>query len=252
MTAARVWAIWLTCLALFTAPSHPAAGQVVRDDLVDQCVRVASWAACDPARGYIAGPGGPCAAADLACVRREWRRIGDPNALPFVGPWCGRSHEDGGTLVPCGGSAGPLTPEPPPPPPAPTRDEAIGTCPQPGPPIIHRDPDPEGLTGLATYLWAGAQAARSSAADIRGYPVTCSATPVAWRWETGDGATYARTRSGSAPPDHAVSHVYETRGDYTQRLTVSWRLTTNYGESTVTRAAARPYKVIEVRSTITN
>ncbi len=106
---------------------------------------------------------------------------------------------------------------------------------------------------MAVYLWAQAQAqaAMSSATTIRGYAVSCTLTPTQWTWETGDGATYTSDRPGGPHPDHPAEHVYETKGDYDQRLTVTWRATTSAGTTTLTRTTTEPYHVFEIRSVLT-
>lgn len=134
------------------------------------------------------------------------------------------------------------------PPPPPTPDEALAACPVPAAPAIGRDPDPEGITGLETYLWAEPHTGESTRTEVRGYAVECALTPVQWTWETGDGATYTRSQPGGPHPDHAAEHVYETKGDYTMTLTVTWEAVTTYGSASLTRSAHADYHVFEVRS----
>lgn len=154
----------------------------------------------------------------------------------------GGSGDSGGS-PPRGGAGGGDAPAPPP-----SVEEALATCPTPAEPVIGRNPDPEGLTGLETYLWAQAQEAQTASGAVRGYAVRCTVTPVRWTWDSGDGASYTRERPGGPHPDHAAEHVYETKGEYTQTLTVVWQARTAYGSGTVTRRSSVAYKVIEVRS----
>lgn len=226
----------------------PGSG-LERRDAVDRCERAASRAACDPDTGYIAGPNGPCAPTDLACVRDAWARIGDPSRPPLLGPWCGRNHEDGGTLVPCDGAGGGGAFAPPPPPP-PTQSEAQGFCPELPLAPIHTDPAPDGLTGLETRLWSDPAPPRSASGSIRGYPVTCTATAESWRWATGDGRTSTSAGPGGPPPAEAVRHTYERRDTYELTLVVTWRLDTNYGTGRATRTSRRDYHVAEIRSVL--
>lgn len=149
-----------------------------------------------------------------------------------------------------GGSGGGGAPAPPPPPPPPTRVEALGTCPVPPPAAIHHDPYVDGVTGLETYLWAESQAPRSNSSSIRGYAVVCTATPVEWRWATGDGGTYAATAPGGPHPAQAASHMYDTTGAYSLSLDVAWTLETNYGSGGLLRSTSSPFRVIEVRSVL--
>lgn len=148
-----------------------------------------------------------------------------------------------------GGGGGATAPAAPPAPP--TLGEALASCPSPPPPQLGRNPDPEGVTGLATHLWAQPQEPMSSATTIRGYPVACTLTPTQWTWESGDGASYTRDRPGGPHPDHPAEHVYESKGDYDQRLTVRWQATTSAGAGTLTRSTTVPYHVFEIRSVLT-
>lgn len=138
-----------------------------------------------------------------------------------------------------------------PPPPPPTAAEAIATCPEPPRSEIHRNPIHRGLTGLDTWLWSGPIDPLVSRTEIRGYPVSCVATPHRWEWHTGDGGFYAVTTAGGPHPDNPVTHLYETKNPlYVLQLDVRWQLVTNYGSARVTATAMEPYTVIEVRSVL--
>ncbi|HVL99058.1 MAG TPA: hypothetical protein VM324_07185, partial [Egibacteraceae bacterium] len=137
------------------------------------------------------------------------------------------------------------------PPAPPSLAEALATCPRPGQPVLGRNPDPEGVTGMEVYLWAEAQEAMSSTGAVRGYEVRCTVTPMRWTWRTGDGGTYTRERPGGPHPDNPAEHVYETKGDYEMSLTVTWRMSTNFGSTEVRRTTTVPYHVIEIRSVLT-
>lgn len=55
-------------------------------------------------------------------------------------------------------------------------------------------------------------------------PVTVRATPTQFAWDFGDGSAPVVTADPGAPyPDHTVSHPYEQDGQYTVRLTTTWR-----------------------------
>lgn len=254
---------------------------------LSDCERHASFAACDPETGYIAGRNGPCRPSDVRCIEAEWRRRGQIRYYPEIG-MCGRSHEDGGTIEPCPPGVGPgpgssvggpqpssggnragtprggagnrrttpggrsrrNQPPPPPPPPPPTLDETLATCPDLPSPRLYRNPDHEGVTGMETWLWAERHAPVTSTATIRGYPVTCRAVAERWTWRTGDGTSFTRAHPGSEPPHHAAEHVYRRKGSYTQRLVVHWRLETGQGTGATTREATRPYRVVEVRGAL--
>ncbi len=141
---------------------------------------------------------------------------------------------------------------PPPPPRPPSRDEVVAICPDLGDPEIGRNPRRRGLTGLDTWLWAESQESVRAGATIRGYRVRCGLTPQRWTWETGDGASYSADRPGGPHPDNPVTHMYERKADYTLRLTVEWRRETSFGTSILTRTTEEPYRVIEVRSVLTD
>lgn len=268
--------------ALSISSAAHAATPPPRRDVVQRCEQTASRAACDPRTGYIAGPSGPCRPSDLRCIEREWVERGRVRYYPDLGI-CARDHEDGGTIVPCppgvgpgsgsGGSGSrpptsgstrggtprtgtPRTGTPPRSTPrrpsaprvaTPTTEEAARTCPRLPTPRLYRNPDHEGVTGMATWLWADRHRTYSSTAAIRGQRVTCTAVPEQWTWYPGDGGSHSRGQPGSPPPRHAAEHVYERKGAYTQRLVVRWRLQTNYGTTTTSRETSRSYRVVEIR-----
>ncbi|MGH9189974.1 MAG: PKD domain-containing protein [Acidimicrobiales bacterium] len=85
------------------------------------------------------------------------------------------------------------------------------------------DPVGDGLTGLETWLWAEVPTALVSvAAGLRGFTGQASATAVRFRWAMGDGATYTSTTPGSRESP-AARHIYQSKGDYTMALTITWR-----------------------------
>lgn len=136
-----------------------------------------------------------------------------------------------------------------------------------------------GLTGLRTWLWdPNGGAAVNATVQLRGYTAQATATPVRWEWTMGGrpGDTESRqnppyrvvsTQPGRAwapggrggPP--AGTYVYETRGDYTLTLTVTWTGSYTYTDpagavqnvdlGTTTRTATRSYQVAEVRPVLT-
>ncbi|WP_167582032.1 PKD domain-containing protein [Kineococcus rubinsiae] len=59
--------------------------------------------------------------------------------------------------------------------------------------------------------------------DILGFPVTIRATPVSYRWDTGDGAVVGPTADPGAPwPALTVTHTYTRPGDYAITLTTTY------------------------------
>ncbi len=145
-------------------------------------------------------------------------------------------------------------------------------------PTFGVNPD-QGLTGLATWLWdPNGGAAVNATVQLRGYSAQASATPVRWEWTMGGrpGDTESRqnppyrvvsTQPGRAwapggrggPP--AATYMYETKGDYTLTLTVTWTGSYTYTDpagavqsvdlGTTTRTATRNYQVAELRPVLT-
>jgi hypothetical protein len=142
-------------------------------------------------------------------------------------------------------------------------------------PELAVDPDPEGLTGLETYLWYRGDGASeleevetSDGSQRPGLTVTAAAGPyevtatawiVQYRWETGDGVAYTSSAPGS-PDDPAATHIYETKGDYTVVTETVWVGTYTWavgslsgsGElDAVTQRTDHPYTVVEARAVLT-
>ncbi len=153
------------------------------------------------------------------------------------------------------------------------QDAVAKRLPAPG---IEVDPDPEGLTGLATHLWYDAPPqvrpldhdGDPTTPPILGLEVTAAAGPytitaragvVEYRWHMGDGTVLRSTTPGTSE-DPAASHIYETKGDYTIVLEMVWTgsYTWQAGETTgtgtlgtVTLTGERAYLVHEVRAVLT-
>jgi hypothetical protein len=90
--------------------------------------------------------------------------------------------------------------------------------PQPG---CQYSPATTGLTGLATWGWAGPSATVTANPTINGYSVQAQAHPIRFIWEWGDGMSDASPGPGSAD-DPAVRHTYRTKADYTISCRVVW------------------------------
>jgi hypothetical protein len=123
-------------------------------------------------------------------------------------------------------------------------------------------PTGDGMVGMTTLLWdTNGGGGRSVTVTIRGYTVTTQAAPEAWRWtmaEPGErGAVnpnpvVGASRAGSAT-DPAASYTYETAGDYTLTLRVTWRGSYTFSGNgvpgttvdlgTIVRSSSRPYHV---------
>ena len=122
----------------------------------------------------------------------------------------------------CPTPGGPAAPPPPPPPPTPAEVAAATPFPVEA---VHHNPCYEGLTGLQAWLWAtvgnGVVPAIAPTVQIRGYTVVVAAHPVSYRWDLGDGGTRVGSVSGTDQTP-SVDYIYQTKGNYTVTLTVSW------------------------------
>ncbi|HWH27146.1 MAG TPA: hypothetical protein VNT53_10940 [Pseudolysinimonas sp.] len=100
--------------------------------------------------------------------------------------------------------------------------------------------EPGGWTvvGLDTNFYSTIRA-HNIDGTLLGQPATVRFTPVAFRWDYGDGSTATRTTSGSKWAAAGIrefdptptSHVYERTGDYTIRLIVSYSAAYRIGAS---------------------
>ncbi len=128
------------------------------------------------------------------------------------------------------------------------------------PPQIGVNPTIEGVTGLATRLWATSAESVTISVSIRGYTATGTATRTEFWFAPGDGTAARRLSRGGSGTDPAIEHVYERRGDYVLRAGALW-----VGQVTVTGpdlpattidlgqallVVARDYHVVEVRSIV--
>ena len=130
-------------------------------------------------------------------------------------------------------------------------------------------PGAEGLAGLPTRLWDPSGGAPVVASvDLGGFTAIATARPVRYEWTMWDPADpsnansepmVASSVSGSATTP-AASYTYETKGDYTQRLTITWAGSYSFAGpgvnevvdlGTTTTTASRTYHVIEVRGSRT-
>jgi hypothetical protein len=85
------------------------------------------------------------------------------------------------------------------------------------PAVVHADP-----------------AAQTLVTTILGTAVTITATPTAYAWDFGDGATLTTADPGRPWPDGNLGHAYTRTGTYTITLTTSWSATyTVAGDATV-------------------
>ena len=94
---------------------------------------------------------------------------------------------------------------------------------------------------------------------VGGYSVTTTATPVAYEWSFGDGAT-ATSGSAGSPDDPSVTHIYHFKGTYIVNLSIAYTGTYSYSARAapgtaalgqyVQPAGSSPYVVQEVRSVL--
>jgi hypothetical protein len=162
----------------------------------------------------------------------------------------------------------PSQPIPPLPPEPPSTGEVRDRTPLPAP-AWGVSPQADGLTGLETWLWDdNGDAGRDVTATIRGYAVTTHAEPESWRWtmaEPGEPGPPSRTNPNpvvaasqpGTPSDPAASYTYETAGDYTLTLRVTWRGTYTFSGNgappvtvdlgTIVRESSRDYHVAQLR-----
>jgi hypothetical protein len=157
----------------------------------------------------------------------------------------------------------PATPGPPPSPsvPDPPTYGEIWKAASITPPTIGVNPNVEGVTGLATRLWAGGPNTVQITASIRGYTATGTATRIGYWFSPGDGPAVIRSAEGGQSDAPAGSHLYETRGSYVLRAGALWEASVtvsgpdipttivDLGQALI--VVARDYRVVEVRSQLT-
>lgn len=101
---------------------------------------------------------------------------------------------------------------------------------RPDPGVQYMEPDGWAVVGLDTNFYAvvGTQV---HSGTLLGHPASVRFTPVAYRWDYGDGTVVTRlTRGGTwaalGLPEFArtpTSHVYRSAGQYVIRLTIEFR-----------------------------
>lgn len=128
------------------------------------------------------------------------------------------------------------------------------------------NPGKNGLTGLPTWLWDPSGGAPVNATvDLGGFTATATAKPIKYEWRMWDRADKPNRNPhpivvSSVPGSEAKpagTYMYETTGDFTVTLTVTWAGTYTFTGpggvndvvdlGTTTTSSSRPYHVIEVR-----
>jgi hypothetical protein len=139
----------------------------------------------------------------------------------------------------------------------PSLAEIVAAVPWPKP-TTATDPITEGVTGLESRFWYTAPRTVGVATTLNGWTVTGTAQAVRFTWRTGDGHTL-RADTGGSPTAPAARHLYETKGNYTLELSVTWsgNFTVSGPGPAQTRDLAsidvngsQPYRVVEVRSVL--
>jgi PKD domain len=199
-----------------------------------------TWRPADNDWGYASCPNpvGP----NIPLALQEYGPNGKPIGNPVV-------------ICPSDGNAAPAAPPPPPPSPA----EVWAQIPLPNA-ALSVNPSRVGLTQLPSWFWVtGAGFPVTVTVVVGGYAVTTTATPVAYDWSFGDGATATSGSAGSAG-DPSVAHTYHFKGTYIVNLSIAYTGTYTYSGPGGTGAAAlgqyvqpaasSPYVVQEVRSVL--
>jgi hypothetical protein len=174
-----------------------------------------NWVAAGPDAGYECSNG---SAVPLQPIVGQ----GNPPVTPTIYHLVDPSGQVLQTTAVCPSPGSTATAPPPPPPAAPTPAEAAAATPFPAP-VFGLNPAQLGLTGLASWFWAGnVPGMLTSTSSVRGYTVVTTAHPVKFYWYFGDGASAS---SGSAGTEAApsVTHVYQAKGLYTVTLTIAWQ-----------------------------
>lgn len=178
-----------------------------------------------------------------------------PSSLQEYGP---NGQPIGNPVVVCPQQPLPKPAAPPPPPPTPAEVWAQVALPSPE---FDINPSTVGITQLASWFWVtGGRAPVTVTANINGYSVTTTATPVAYEWSFGDGSTGTSTAAGSESYP-AVTHTYHYKGTFIVGLSIEYSGTFFYdgpgGTGTeslgnyVQPGTGTPYVVQEVRSVLT-
>ncbi len=211
----------------------------------------------DP-KGNGGGPGDTWKPAD-----NDWGYVTCPNPtgpnMPAALQEYGPNGKPIGTLVVvCPQQALPKPGVPPPPPPTPA--EVWAQIPLP-PPAVGINPATVGITQLSSWFWVtGDTGPVTVTVNLGGYSVTTTATPVAYQWDFGDGASAASPGAG-AETNPSVTHTFHDKGTYVVTLSIDYAGTYSYagpgGTGTATLGeyeppgVSTPYVVQEVRSVLT-
>ena len=189
--------------------------------------------------GYASCPSG--AGANVVLAVNQYGRGGRPTGSKSV-------------ICPAGQTS--TTPAPPPPPSA---GQVWSDVPLPVP-VPGINPATAGITQLASWFWVrGGGGPVSVTAEMGLYTVTATASPVAYQWEFGDGASAVSASAGGegAP---SVTHTYLEKGTYIVDLAVEYAGSYSFAGPAGAGSASlgsywqprvsTPYTVQEVRSVL--
>ena len=123
-------------------------------------------------------------------------------------------------------------------------------------PEVHVNPDGEGVTGLATWIWTGGPTTATVDATIGEWAVTGTAHLAAGNIDPGDSTGTHDSAIPGSPDDHALDHTYETKGIYPLAITAVWTAevtitgpalpATPVPIGTAALTTTRQYQVVEV------
>lgn len=126
-------------------------------------------------------------------------------------------------------------------------------------PTLWLSPVREGVTGLATWVWATSPTTLAIDVTIDGYRVVGQAQLTGYAFTTGDGTTTDSRGVGTASAP-ALQHVYDRVGTYPLSVTTTWSATvTMSGPGFAARPtpigtalveATHDYPVVQVRSVL--
>jgi PKD repeat protein len=109
---------------------------------------------------------------------------------------------------------------------------------RPAPGVQHMEPDGWVVPGLDANFFSVVDQQLVNG-TLLAQPATVRFTPVGWHWNYGDGSAVIRATKGAtwaAQGLHdfdrtATSHVYETEGEYTIRLTIDFHAEYRFGST---------------------
>lgn len=99
---------------------------------------------------------------------------------------------------------------------------AFAELPLPTPTLVIQPPDGLTLVNFDTNFYTAQTQPLIRTVTLLGQRVTIRATPAAYTWTYGDGASRTTADPGAPYPDLRVTHRYERKGAYRTRLAVTY------------------------------